>query len=128
MEAARHIGRPTAAGRLPARVLRSAAMDAEEARYRKQVEDFPTSPLPHFALGRYLLANGRGAEAIGPLEEANRLQVDFAAGMVSLADAYSAAGRTDDARRTFQTARALALAQAHPSLAEEIDERLADLD
>ena len=103
-------------------------MDADEARYRKQVEDFPTSPLPHFALGRHLLAKGRPQEAVAPLEEANRLQTEYAAGLVSLGDAYSAAGRTDEARRTFEHAKEVALAQGHPSLAEEIDERLADLD
>jgi Flp pilus assembly protein TadD len=103
-------------------------VEEEEAQYRKRVEDFPQSPLPHFALGRFLLARGRPAEAVGPLEEAMRLQADYAAGLLSLADAYSAAGRTAEARRTFERAREVALAQAHPTLAEEIDDRLAELE
>ncbi len=102
-------------------------MDAEEVQYRKRAADFPNNPLPHFALGRFLLSKGRPAEAVEPLEHANRLQEDFAAGLVSLGDAYSGAGRTEEARQTFERAREVALAQSHPSLADEIDERLADL-
>jgi uncharacterized protein HemY len=102
-------------------------MDEQEAQHRKRAQDFPRSPLTHFALGRYLLEKGRYDEALPALEEANRLQPEYAAAMVSLADAYRGAGKLDDARRTFEDARRVALAQSHPSLAEEIDERLADL-
>lgn len=102
-------------------------MDEQEATYRKRVAVFPHSPLTHFSLGRYLLEKGRFADAVGPLEEANRLQPDYAAALVALGDAYAGARRTEDARRTFERAKAVALAQNHPSLADEIDERLADL-
>lgn len=102
--------------------------DEQEAQYRKRAQDFPTSPLTHFALGRYLLEKARFDEAIAPLEEANRLQPDYAAAMVALGDAYAGAQKTAQARETFERARSVALSQQHPSLAEEIDERLADLD
>ena len=102
-------------------------MDEKEAHYRRQVQDFPGSALPHFALGRYLLERGRFDEAIPPLVEANRLQPEFAAGLLALGDAYKGAGLNGEARSTFEAARRVALAQHHPSLAEEIDERLAGL-
>lgn len=102
-------------------------MDEQEATYRKRVADFPQSPLTQFSLGRYLLEKGRFADAVGPLEEANRLQPEYAAAMVALGDAYAGARRTEDARRTYEQAKAVALSQQHPSLAEEIDDRLADL-
>ena len=102
-------------------------MDEQEAHYRRQVQDFPGSALPHFALGRYLLERGRCDEAITPLVEANRLQPNYAAGLLALGDAYKGAGLTGEARSAFEAARRVALAQHHPSLAEEIDGRLADL-
>lgn len=102
-------------------------MDQQEAHYRKQLQEFPTSALPHFALGRYLLERGRYQEAVASLEEANRLQPEYAAGLLALGDAYRGAGNADQARTTLLWARRVALAQHHPSLAEEIDERLADL-
>ena len=102
-------------------------MDEQEGQYRKQLEQFPTSALPHFALGRYLLERGRYQEAVGPLEEANRLQPEYAAGLLALGDAYRGAGELEKARATLMVARRVALAQHHPSLAEEIDGRIAEL-
>ena len=55
------------------------------------------------------------------------LQPDYAAALVALGDALAGAGRRDEARQVLEGARETALAQAHPSLAEEIDERLGDL-
>jgi uncharacterized protein HemY len=102
-------------------------MNEQEERYRQQVRDFPDSPLPNFALGRHLLAEGRYAEAAVSLEAANALQKEWAAALVALGDAYRGAGRTEEAKSTLQKARQVALAQSHPSLAEEIDERLDQL-
>ncbi len=102
-------------------------MDDQELQYRKRVQDFPDSPLTQFALGRYLLESHRFAEAIPPLEAANRLQREYAAAMLALGDAYIGAGEKEKARQILGQARDVALAQSHPSLAEEIDERLAEL-
>ena len=52
---------------------------------------------------------------------------DYAAALVALGDALTGAGRRDEARQVLEGARATALGQNHPSLAEEIDERLAEL-
>jgi hypothetical protein len=55
------------------------------------------------------------------------LDPTYAAAIVSLGDAYVGAGQGDKAREVLTRARELALAQGHPGLAEEIDERLSEL-
>jgi uncharacterized protein HemY len=102
-------------------------MSEREAEYRKMVEQFPDSPLGHFSLGRFLLEAGRYAEAAQVLGRANALQAEWAAALVALGDAQAGAGERAQAAQTWQKAREVALAQRHPSLAEEIDERLAEL-
>jgi len=81
----------------------------------------------HFSLGRLLLEERRYAEAVDSLRTAVSLQPDYAAALVSLGDALVGAGRRDEARGVLERARDTALAQSHPSLAEEIAERLGDL-
>jgi Flp pilus assembly protein TadD len=81
----------------------------------------------HFSLGKLLLDERRYAEAVESLRTAVSLQADYAAALVSLGDALIGAGRRDEARQVLEGARATALGQNHPSLAEEIDERLAEL-
>jgi Flp pilus assembly protein TadD len=98
-----------------------------EAQFRKLAADHPASPMGHFSLGKLLLEERRYAEAVESLRTAVSLQPDYAAALVALADALAGAGRRDEARHVLEGARDTALAQAHPSLAEEIDERLADL-
>jgi len=51
----------------------------------------------------------------------------FACRLKPSRNAYAGAGQTDKAREVLGRARDTALAQSHRSLAEEIDERLADL-
>ncbi|MGZ3446426.1 MAG: tetratricopeptide repeat protein [Myxococcaceae bacterium] len=98
-----------------------------EAQFRKLAADHPSSPMVHFSLGKLLLDERRYAEAVESLRAAVALQPDYAAAMVALGDALSGAGRRDEARTVLESARGTALSQNHPSLAEEIDERLADL-
>jgi len=98
-----------------------------EAQFRQLAADHPDSPMGHFSLGKLLLDERRYAEAVESLRAAVALQPDYAAALVSLGDALAGAGRKDEARQVLEGARATALAQSHPSLAEEIDERLADL-
>jgi Flp pilus assembly protein TadD len=81
----------------------------------------------HFSLGKLLLDERRHAEAVESLRTAVSLQPDYAAALVALGDALIGAGRRDEARQVLEGARATALGQNHPSLAEEIDERLAEL-
>lgn len=98
-----------------------------EAQFRKLAADHPSSPMVHFSLGKLLLDERRYTEAVESLRTAVSLQPDYAAAMVSLGDALTGAGRRDEARQVLEGARATALGQNHPSLAEEIDERLAEL-
>lgn len=98
-----------------------------EAQFRKLAGDHPTSPMVHFSLGKLLLDERRFTEAVESLKTAVSLQPDYAAALVALGDALCGAGRREEAKAVLETARARALAQNHPSLAEEIDERLADV-
>ncbi|HMK73669.1 MAG TPA: tetratricopeptide repeat protein [Myxococcaceae bacterium] len=103
-------------------------MTAErEAQFRKLVEQFPGSPMGHFSLGKVLLEAGRYPEAVQSLEQATRLDPTYAAALLALGEALAGAGRREEARTTWERARARALEQHHPGLAEEIDGLLADL-
>ncbi|HUM11504.1 MAG TPA: tetratricopeptide repeat protein [Myxococcaceae bacterium] len=98
-----------------------------EEQFRKLAADHPSSPMVHFSLGKLLLDERRYAEAAESLGRAVSLQPDYAAALVALGDALAGAGRRDEARQVLQGARETALAQNHPSLAEEIDQRLGEL-
>lgn len=98
-----------------------------EAQFRKVIQDFPRSPMGHFSLGKLFLEQGRYREAVSSLEEATRLDPGYAAAMLALGQAHLGAGQGEEARAVWQQARARALEQNHPSLAEEIDELLSSL-
>ncbi len=98
-----------------------------EAQFRQLVADYPDSPMGHFSLGKLLLEERRYAEAVTSLEEAVKLDAAYAAALVALGDAYSGTGDVEKAREVLNRARATALGQNHASLAEEIDERIAQL-
>jgi predicted Zn-dependent protease len=98
-----------------------------EEQFRKLVADFPGSPMGHFSLGKLLLDERRFPEAVESLKAAVQLQPGYAAALVALGDALIGAGRRGEARQVLEEARTTALAQNHPSLAEEISERLSEL-
>jgi TolA-binding protein len=98
-----------------------------EAQFRKLVEQFPESPMGHFSLGKLLLEQGRYPEAAESLAAATRLDPSYAAALMALGEALCMDGQTQAARAVWEQARARALEQKHPSLAEEIDELLAAL-
>ncbi|WXH28333.1 hypothetical protein WA016_02277 [Myxococcus stipitatus] len=101
--------------------------DARLEQFKKMVADFPDSPMSHFSLGKLYLDRKQYAEAAASLESAVRLDPSYAAAMVALGDALSGAGQSERAREVLTRAREHALAQNHPGLAEEIDERISDL-
>ncbi len=101
--------------------------DARLEQFKQMAAEFPDSPMAHFSLGKLYLERRQYAEAVKSLEEATRLDGQYAAALVSLGDAYAGAGQGAQAREVLTRARQMALAQSHPSLAEEIDERLAEL-
>ncbi|MDQ3262076.1 MAG: tetratricopeptide repeat protein [Myxococcota bacterium] len=98
-----------------------------EAQFKQLVAEFPDSPMGHFSLGKLYLDARRYAEAVVPLEEAVRLDGQYAAALVALGDAYAGAGQREKARELLTRARETALGQSHASLAEDIDSRLEDL-
>lgn len=98
-----------------------------EAQFKQLVADFPASPMGHFSLGKLYLEQKRYDEAAASLERATQLDPSYAAALVSLGDAHVGAGRSDRAREVFERAKEVALSQNHTGLAEEIDERIADL-
>ena len=88
---------------------------------------FPTRPWPTSPWARPTWSGGSTPRRRRTLEEAVKLDPEYAAALVSLGDAYAGAGQADKAREVFARAKEKALAQNHPGLAEEIDERVADL-
>jgi cytochrome c-type biogenesis protein CcmH/NrfG len=101
--------------------------DERESRYQSIIQQFPDSPMGYFSLGRYYLELGRHADAATQLRRCVELQSDYAAALVSLGDALVGAKDVPAAKAAYAQARAAAMAQNHPSLAEEIDERTEDL-
>ncbi|RKH41911.1 tetratricopeptide repeat protein [Corallococcus llansteffanensis] len=101
--------------------------DARLEQFKKMVVQFPDAPMAWFSLGKLHLERKEYADAIQSLESAVRLDPHYAAALVSLGDAYAGAGQTDKAKAVLITARDHALAQQHPGLAEEIDERISEL-
>jgi TolA-binding protein len=99
-----------------------------EAQFRKLVEQFPQSPMGHFSLGKLLLEQRRFREAAECLETATRLDASYAAALLALGEALARDGQTQKAREVWERARARALEQKHPSMAEEVEELLAGLE
>ena len=102
-------------------------MDPREQKYLDMISQFPESPLGQFSLGRYLVEVGRFREAIAPLEHCLAEDPDWTAAMVSLGDALAGTGEAARAAEIWRRARSTAQAQSHGSLAQDIEERLADL-
>jgi len=102
-------------------------MSTREEQFQQMVAEFPDSPMGHFSLGKLYLGERRYAEAVKPLEEATRLDPQYAAALVALGDAYAGQGENAKAREVFERARSTALGQQHQSLAEEIDDKLSEL-
>ncbi len=101
-------------------------LDPEQAALA-MTEEYPDSPLPWFSLGRHYLSAGAPAKAAEALRRCVALQPDYAAALFALGEACAAAGLGEEARDAFQRCRRAALAQNHPSLAEEAEQRQRDL-
>lgn len=98
--------------------------DPREEKFKQTVAKFPDSPMGHYSLGRLYLEQRRFAEAVEPLEKATQLDNTYAAALVCLGDAYAGVARTEDARKTYERAKEVALAQHHEGLAEEIQDKI----
>lgn len=98
--------------------------DPREQKFQQLAAQFPDAPMAHYSLGRLYCEQGRHADAVGPLERACTLDKTYAAALVCLGDAYAGVGRTEDARRTYETAKDVALQQKHDGLAQDIQDKL----
>lgn len=98
-----------------------------EAQFQELVAEFPDSPMGHFSLGKLYLEERRYPEAVTSLTAATGLDPEYAAALVSLAEAQVGAGDVTAARATYARAKAKALEQKHAGLAEEIEGRLEEL-
>lgn len=95
--------------------------------FRKMVEKAPGNELFRFSLGQSLFEEGFPGEAIEHLEACCAKKAEWMMPVILLGKAYLQVGRTDDARRAFQTGLDLAIAQNHETPEAELRTLLADL-
>lgn len=102
-------------------------MTDREKQFLEMVKEFPDSPMGHFSLGKLYLEQRRWAEAARSLEEAVRLDPEYAAALVALGDAYAGLGRNEEAREAYQRALSTRHGQADASLKEDVARRIEEL-
>jgi predicted Zn-dependent protease len=98
-----------------------------EEQFKKLVADFPDSPMGHFSLGKLYLDEKRYSEAVTALSEAVRLDADYGAAWLALADAYLGLGNSAQAKTTLERARATKLGQRDANFIDDIEQRLTEL-
>jgi uncharacterized protein HemY len=98
-----------------------------EKLYLAMIEQVPDSALPWFSLGRFYLETGSYQKAADALRRCTQLQANYAAALFALGEACVGAGQTAEAREAFAQCQRAALAQNHPSLAEEAAEKEREL-
>jgi uncharacterized protein HemY len=101
--------------------------DDREKLYLEMIEQVPDSALPWFSLGRFYLESGNYQKAAEALRRCTQLQANYAAALFALGDAQAASGQPAEAREAYQQCQRAALAQNHPSLAEEAAEKEREL-
>ncbi len=78
-----------------------------EADLRQSLSRNPRFAASHALLGKWLLKQGRAAEAVSPLEQATQLRPDLVQAHLHLAQALQKLNRREDASRAFETVRQL---------------------
>ena len=102
-------------------------IDDREATLKALTEKFPDAPMSWFSWGRYLVEVGRFDGAITALERALSIDAQYAAAWMSLGDALTAIEEKERARTAYGACARAAMAQNHPSLAKEANERAEEL-
>jgi tetratricopeptide (TPR) repeat protein len=87
---------------LEARVLKHEYTDATLALAQRLDREIPDSPKVRFFVGSLLMARGRPAEAVGPLEWVVQRQPTNLWARVNLGEAYLALGRRDSALEQYR--------------------------
>ncbi|MFN7133344.1 MAG: tetratricopeptide repeat protein [Myxococcales bacterium] len=101
--------------------------DEQEQRYLDLIQQFPDSPLGYFSLAKYYVDARRFDDAVPHLERCLAHDPSWAAALVALADAHAGAGRPEKAIAILEQAQKTALAQNHRTMADEIADRLDEL-
>lgn len=97
------------------------------ARQRQLVQQHPENELARFSLGKALFDRGDVAEAREHLERALARRPDWMVVQILLGKCDLAAGNAKAARRAFERALELAIAQHHEGPQAELETLLADL-
>ena len=97
------------------------------ARWKAQVEKFPTSELPRFSLANAYCDGGAYEEAVETLREAIAMKPDWMAAKILFARALIMLKLYDEARAVLEESRVLAHRQGHASPIEEINELIEQL-
>jgi Flp pilus assembly protein TadD len=89
---------------LEARVMRRDYSDATLALAQRLDRELPDLPKTRFFLGSLLMARGRPAEAVAPLEWVASRQPNLVWGRMNLGEAYLALGRRAEALEQYRAA------------------------
>ncbi len=98
-----------------------------EQMFLKMTREFPDSPMGHFSLGKYYLEAKRFAQSAVSFREAVKLDPEYAAAWLGLADAQVGAGDVDGAKATYGQALQTRHGRKDLSFQEDIEGRMADL-
>lgn len=99
-----------------------------EATFKQLISQFPDSPMGHFSLGRLYVDEKRWAEAAQALEEAVRLDPNYAAALVALGDAHNGNDDKPAAKAAWERALATPHGQKDLSLQSDLEQRIRDLE
>lgn len=99
-----------------------------EATFKQVISQFPDSPMGHFSLGRLYVDEKRWADAAKSLDEAVRLDPNYAAALVALGDAHNGAGDKAKAKDAWERALATPHGQRDLSLQGDLEQRIRDLE
>ncbi len=96
-------------------------------RQRQTVQQFPENELGRFSLGKALFDRGEFTEAREHLAKALARKPDWMVVQILLGKCDLAAGDREGARKAFERALDLAIAQHHEGPQAELEAQLADL-
>jgi predicted Zn-dependent protease len=102
-------------------------MSSRVATFRTMLAKDDTNVLAHFGLANELMKEGAFAEAAEHYDVYLRGYEDEGNGWSRYAEALEKLGRGDQARQALERALDAATRFGHPGMAEEIEERLAEL-
>lgn len=97
-------------------------------RLKAMLESDPNDPMLHYMLANEYIKLERHHEVVEHLQTYLRLQEDEGAAYRLLGQALLKLGQTEEARRAYQDGIKAALKHNHPTMAEEFQEYLKDLE